>query len=441
MPKRNDKNVFMYSILIFFLIIAAIFLFGKKNEIKGNGRVLFTFDDINGSVAPVGDPKGKLAAVKNDLDSKSSSKVLMDYYETRLDKAAGVEMLKVDPRNFKEIRLKILSKNSRQFAVRVKESDSGAVYNFIFDLEAGQLTNVTAPAGGFEVAADSHDLDNKMGVNSLSMSISVIDMSGFLGEEGTNTFWIYNVEIIGNNEKDNSGIIPGAYAAEPGDGDDDDKPDKIKPGAAPRNYLPADPRVKKLKLQALILAEKFTKILAERSKLQPMLGEFESQEANLRHLTLKYRLEYYQMRDFLLGRAARDGKIKNLLKNQEVKLARIEDLIKQEEKIDCLHTIYERKHKALEEYHWSLMDNKHPLIEEYLQDLPYSGHEKEFESLYGEIIQDYTRIIEDNHTILKETKEIIEGKKKRQVLMQKAAEMMKSLVDETKPYFSRRDSL
>lgn len=189
------------------------------------------------------------------------------------------------------------------------------------------------------------------------------------------------------------------------------------PAKSPIHYLPRAPEVRKLKLEAMQLAEEFARILAERSALQPRLSQLEAEEARLRYLRLKYQVEYYKIREQVMEKYSGDKKINEMLKRHDAVLAHIDDLIAQEEKIDCYHTILERKHKAMEEYHWNVMDNKHPLIDEYLSDLDWKGHETEFKTLYGEVINDYKRIISENKIILKENMEIIKGKEKREGIM------------------------
>lgn len=226
-----------------------------------------------------------------------------------------------------------------------------------------------------------------------------------------------------------------AYAAADIDDDpiDDDDMDMKKPGSPgrknPVNYLPDDPEVKKLKLQAMQLAEKFTKILADRTALQPQLAELEKNEAELKHLRLKFQIKYFILRDQLMQKEKKP-EIMKLLVRQDMEMMHIEDLIVREEKIDCYHTIFERKHKAMEEYHWSLIDNKHSLIGEYLADMDVKKNKAQFITLYNETIRDYQRIIDDNLEIMKETKEIIEAKKQREVIMKQIVEEEKKLCDE-----------
>ena len=213
----------------------------------------------------------------------------------------------------------------------------------------------------------------------------------------------------------------------PGDDDPDDMKDDIGTKKNPLKYLPDDPQVKKLKLQAMELAEKFTKILAERSALQPQLAKLEKNEADLKHLRLKYRLKYLKLRDKIQPEAAKNKKIRELLRMQDLEMIHIEYLIVREEKIDCYHTIFERKHRAMEEYHWNLIDNKHSLIGEYLLDLDIKKHKDQYITLYNETIRDYKRIIKENLEIMKETKEIIEAKKKREVILREIVEELKGL--------------
>ncbi|MCD4785806.1 MAG: hypothetical protein K8T10_18460 [Candidatus Eremiobacteraeota bacterium] len=202
----------------------------------------------------------------------------------------------------------------------------------------------------------------------------------------------------------------------------------------PVQYLPVDPNVKKLKLKAMDLARKFTKILAERSKLQPELAKLESNEAELRYLRLKYQIEYLKKRDQLMEKYPGNKKIMDMLRRHDGVISHINDLIFREEKIDCYHTIYERKHRAMEEYHWNILDNKHPLVAEYLQDRSWKKNKEEIKELYGDIVIDYIRIIKENTKILKKTKQIIKEKKKREKIMRKIVDEWKKLYDELKKY-------
>lgn len=210
----------------------------------------------------------------------------------------------------------------------------------------------------------------------------------------------------------------------PDDLDDDDD--------GPKSYLPKHPEVKKMHLQAMALAEKFAQIVAQRAALQPQLGRLEKEDARLRHLRLKYQLQYLKLRDRFVKENGNGAKTEAFLKEQDRKLKQVRSLIKKEEKIDCYHTIFERKHKAMEEYHWRLIDEKHPLIAEYLRGMDYETNKGRFKTLYGEMINDYKRIIKENETILKETEEIIKAKQKRVKIMKSAVEMMKGILGEMK---------
>jgi len=204
----------------------------------------------------------------------------------------------------------------------------------------------------------------------------------------------------------------------------------------PVEYLPVDPNVKKLKLQAMDLAEKFTRILAQRSKLQPELAKLESNEAELRYLRLKYKIAYLKKRDELTKKYPGNKKLMDMLIRHDRVIRHIEDLIYQEEKIDCYHTIYERKFRAMEEYHWNILDNKHPLVAEYIEDRTWKENSGEIKELYGDIIRDYIRIIRENNEILKKTKQIIEEKKKREKIMREIVSEWKKLVKEVGNYFN-----
>lgn len=199
---------------------------------------------------------------------------------------------------------------------------------------------------------------------------------------------------------------------------------------APKFYLPRHPEVKKFHLQAMELAEEFTRILAERSRLQPELGRLESEEANMRHLMLKYRLHYYKTRERIMAKNGKNPAIQKALMEQDRKLLHVDELIYREEKIDCLHTIYERKHRSMEEYHWKQIDDKHPLIAEYLQDRTWEKNSEEIKALYGEMISDYQRIIRENKEIMAKTKEIIEEKKNRVKILKLAVKELNELSDE-----------
>ncbi len=222
------------------------------------------------------------------------------------------------------------------------------------------------------------------------------------------------------------------YAATEIDDDpvDDDDMDKKPVRKNPVNYLPNDPDVKKLKLEAMALAEKFTKILAERTALQPELAELEKNEAELKHLRLKYQIQYFIKRDELTKKYWGKTDFMKLMIRQDEDMRHIEDLIAREEKIDCYHTIFERKHKAMEEYHWNLIDSKHDLIGEYLSGMDVKKNKAQFITLYSECIRDYQRIIDDNLVILKETKQIIGEKKEREVLLRQIVEEEKKLCSE-----------
>ena len=117
-----------------------------------------------------------------------------------------------------------------------------------------------------------------------------------------------------------------------------------------------------------------------------------------------------------------------MLKKHDREIKKVDQLVIREEKIDCYHTIFERKHKAMEEYHWSLLDDKHSLIAEYLKGMNYKKSRNQFETLYGEVIADYRQIIAGNKVILAETKKIIPEKEKRIILLKEAVRIMKSLV-------------
>lgn len=247
------------------------------------------------------------------------------------------------------------------------------------------------------------------------------------------------LQVMPNNITDNYlySHVPGsAYAAEDIDDDpvDDDDVDMKKPGSQvrknPINYLPDDPEVKKLKLQAMELAEKFTKILADRTAMQPQLAELEKNEAELKHLRLKYQIQYFIKRDELKQKYWGKPDFMKLMVRQDEDMRHIEDLIAREEKIDCYHTIFERKHKAMEEYHWNLIDSKHDLIGEYLSGMDVKKNKEQFITLYNECIRDYQRIIDDNLEIMKETKQIIEEKKKREVILRQIVEEEKRLYSE-----------
>ncbi|MCE1245758.1 MAG: hypothetical protein LWY06_03845 [Firmicutes bacterium] len=244
----------------------------------------------------------------------------------------------------------------------------------------------------------------------------------------------------------NSGI---AYAApKPADDDDiEEDDDDLKPPAKPgkpgkpgvkpvvqvkkaKVYLPAVPELKKMKLEALGLAEEFARLLSERAKLQPRLSELEANEAVLRYERLKYEVIFFKQRDAIAAKNPQDKTTLEKLAKQDAAYAHVEDLVVKEEKIDCYHTIIERRHKATEEYHWNLLDNKHSLIGEYLSDLPWKGHEEEFRKLYAEMIDDYKRIIEDNKKILSDLQTLIKEKEQREIIMRQAVEEMKKLCAE-----------
>jgi hypothetical protein len=120
------------------------------------------------------------------------------------------------------------------------------------------------------------------------------------------------------------------------------------------------------------------------------------------------------------------------LAKQDAVFGRVQSLVEKEEKIDCYHTIVERRHKAMEEYHWNLIDNKHSLIGEYLSDLDWKGHEEEFRKLYAEMIDDYKRIIADNKLILSDLQTLVKEKEEREKIMQQAVNEMEKLCAELK---------
>jgi len=230
--------------------------------------------------------------------------------------------------------------------------------------------------------------------------------------------------------------IRGIYAV---DKPDDDEPNdappvpsnhhqKGKPGSGtPIDYLPRDPQVRKLKLRCMELAEKFTKLIALRAALQPTLANLEKNEAELRHQRLKYRLKYFKLREKFMQKYPQNPKIRDILIRHDAEIRHIDDLIAMEEKIDCYHTIFERKHRAMEEYHWNLIDNKHPLIAEYLSDLDIRKNKRRFITLYNEAIKDYKRIILENKEMLIKTKEIVRGKERREKIMKQVVEELKKL--------------
>lgn len=200
-------------------------------------------------------------------------------------------------------------------------------------------------------------------------------------------------------------------------------------GKNPAFVFPRHPEMRKLHFKALELAEEYAKILSERSQLQPELGSLEKDEARLRYLMLKYRFEYMREKDRLINEKGLENAEK-MLKNHKERLMIIDQLIAAEEKIDCLHTIYEKKHRALEEYHWSMLDGKHPLIDEYLQGLIWEKHKEEYETLYNEIYEDYQKMIADNKEMLKRTKINIEEKKERIVLLNRIVNILTELCKE-----------
>jgi hypothetical protein len=232
-------------------------------------------------------------------------------------------------------------------------------------------------------------------------------------------------------------LCQGAPAASPPPppGDDDIRDSFEEPGAPFKAYIPTHPQVKKLHLQAMALAEEFAAVQAQRAALLPESALLEKEEAALRHQLLKYRLEYYRQRDLLAGEAGDRPQVIKALKDHDGRMEDIEELVMREEKIDCYHTIFERKHKAMEEYHWSLIDGKHPLIREYLKGLDWERHGEEFGTLYGEMIADYRRMIDENRLIIKETKEITGGRKERAAILRSAVKEMKALAED--PVFER----
>ena len=87
---------------------------------------------------------------------------------------------------------------------------------------------------------------------------------------------------------------------------DDDVPDR-EPGCRKpfRQYLPVDPRVKKMHLEAMTLAAENAKLMALRGALQPQLAALEMEEGHLRYLLLKNRLKYYRLRETLVNQKVR----------------------------------------------------------------------------------------------------------------------------------------
>jgi len=197
-PLFNKRNlIFVGVILVLFVVF--IFIFRPRPPAS-----VFNHENFKGAFYPISgggaddnkaekQVKGKIK-ITDKVEGLIEKSCLEFDYENEVNQYIGVGTLKPNLNNFREIIVRIRSKESRTFGLGIEEM-SGTDYIYSFPLKSGQWTEISATPGDFMPSHGERDENGKLDLDRLNSRLVIADLSGQKGEIGKNVFWIEKVEI------------------------------------------------------------------------------------------------------------------------------------------------------------------------------------------------------------------------------------------------------
>lgn len=181
-------------LLVIVVIMGAKFLLPDRYN---SNHIIFNFGRSTDTFRPVaaqGQPDGKISIVRDAPGLNGKGCLQFEYYN-EVDRFVGVGTLEPNLNNFKQIKIRMCSKEERIFVVSVDE-ETGPVYLYVFELRPGEWTDVTAAPDKFIPSSHGPDPNGKLDVDRLTRRLTIADLSGDRGIIGPNKFWIEKIEII-----------------------------------------------------------------------------------------------------------------------------------------------------------------------------------------------------------------------------------------------------
>lgn len=197
-PLFNKRNIiFVGVILALFILFIFIFRPRPPASVYNYQNFKSAFYPISGGGADDNKAdkkvKGKIS-LTHKVDGLQEKGCLKFDYENEVNQYVGVGTVKPDLNNFKEITIRIRSKNPRIFAVGIEEM-SGVDYLCSFPVKANKWTEKTITPSDFVISRGERDPNGKLDLDNLNRRLVIADLSGQKGEIGENVFWIEKVEI------------------------------------------------------------------------------------------------------------------------------------------------------------------------------------------------------------------------------------------------------
>lgn len=189
---KGQLKILYFSVIIFLLIITAVHF----SALYFGNRGLITFDKGNAGFEPVGEPSGTTFADSSPPDSDNKLVALRYSYETQVDQYSGIGAMGMSLNGFTALKIRIFSEKERTMGVVVDEEETGAHYVYSFKAPAGKWIEETCPPDLFMLSPGSSDSNNLLDTASLNSRLLIVDMSGFKGILGPNTFWVSRIEIL-----------------------------------------------------------------------------------------------------------------------------------------------------------------------------------------------------------------------------------------------------
>ncbi|MCD4783480.1 MAG: hypothetical protein K8T10_06580 [Candidatus Eremiobacteraeota bacterium] len=197
-PIFNKKNIiFVGVILALFLIFILVFRPRPPASVYNYQNFKSAFYPISGGGADDNKAEKKIngkISLTHKVEGLQEKGCLKFDYENEVDQYIGVGTIKPVLNNFKEISLRIRSKNPRIFAIGIEEM-SGVDYLYSFPVKADKWIEVTVTPGDFVLSSSESDPNGKFDLDNLNNRLVIADLSGQRGEIGKNIFWIEKVEI------------------------------------------------------------------------------------------------------------------------------------------------------------------------------------------------------------------------------------------------------